>query len=229
MGLRDRDGWCGPPRLMSSGGSRSCRLSEKRAEIRAKDFFRGGRAAHAAIARACLPQPAPAMSVRCTMTCPSMRASLVDRIVVFLWSTSRQRQPWAEVPVHSGHGARERAIEHSITTERHGSGLRSAFGQCDCRITSLAPIKVWALNSAIVRHYHQATDLRRQRHQGIFRGPSRFAQERVCVGGQGAFEPALWLRSRRVNVQRWHRRSGQPCGRKGGAATSVSRRDYEAT
>jgi hypothetical protein len=184
-----------------------------------RSCFRGGchsgRAA-SAVARTCLPHAASGDVGHDT----SLDARpLVDRIVVFLWSTSRQRQPWAEVPVHSGHGARERAIEHSITTERHGSGLRSAFGQCDCRITSLAPIKVWALNSAIVRHYHQATDLRRQRHQGIFRGPSRFAQERVCVGGQGALEPALWLRSRRVNVQRWHRRSGQPCGRKGGAAT----------
>ena len=139
-----------------------------------RSCFRGGchsgRAA-SAVARTCLPHAASG-DVGAVHHDTSLDARpLVDRIVVFLWSTSRQRQPWAEVPVHSGHGARERAIEHSITTERHGSGLRSAFGQCDCRITSLAPIKVWALNSAIVRHYHQATDLRRQRHQGIFRGP----------------------------------------------------------
>ena len=49
----------------------SCRLSEK------LFFEKGaieGRAAYAVMARTCLPHAAPVMSVRCTMTRPSMHA-----------------------------------------------------------------------------------------------------------------------------------------------------------
>ena len=33
--------------------------------------------------------------------------------------------------------------------------LWAAFGQCGCRITSLASMEVWALNSAVMRHYRK--------------------------------------------------------------------------
>jgi hypothetical protein len=75
-GSEVRNRWhgpAGPPSRRS--GSRSCGLSEKRAEDRAKDCLRRGRHVRArrhmrslpALACSMLP---PAMSMQCTMTCP---------------------------------------------------------------------------------------------------------------------------------------------------------------
>ena len=74
----------------------------KETEDRAKDCFQGGRHFSAwrhmrSLPRLVCPVLPPAMSVRCTMTCPSLPTPLVDRIVVFLWSVGRPWQPSGEV------------------------------------------------------------------------------------------------------------------------------------
>ena len=129
MGSRVRERSHGPPELPSRRvGSSSCRRSRKRAEVRAKDCFRGGAPfgarRHVPLPGRVCPVLPPTMSARCAMTCPSMRTPLGEPDCVFLWSTGRRSQRRTDVPSLRPRGsASDRAVQTG-RAQRRSANIR---------------------------------------------------------------------------------------------------------